>query len=114
MLVHVQNEDTHENRRGLLRRLLAEQIGASLTGALGSEYSLTHVWRGQKREVDVVFGNVRDTRTLPDAALIATDGRWKLVIDFPFDDAGHPPSDDVWRLVQLKQDGRESDTSVCD
>ena len=110
VLVHVQNEDTHENRRGLLRRLLAEQIGASLTGALGSEYSLTHVWRGQKREVDVVFGNVRDTRTLPDAALIATDGRWKLVIDFPFDDAGHPPSDDVWRLVQLKQDGRESDT----
>lgn len=110
VLVHVQNEDTHENRRGLLRKLLAEQIGASLTGALGSEYSLTHVWRGQKREVDVVFGNVRDARALPDAALIATGGRWKLVVDFPFDDAGHPPSDDVLRLVQLKQDGLESDT----
>ena len=110
VLVHVQNEDTHENRRGLLRKLLAEQIGASLTGALGSEYSLTHVWRGQKREVDVVFGNVRDTRALPDAALTAIDGRWKLVVDFPFDDAGHPPSDDVLRLVQLKQDGLESDT----
>lgn len=110
ILVHVQNEDTHENRRGLLRRLLAEQIGASLTGALGSEYSLTHVWRGQKREVDVVFGNVRDARALPDAALMATDGRWKLVVDFPFDDAGNPPSDDVLRLVQLKQDRLESDT----
>lgn len=110
VLVHVQNEDTHENRRGLLRKLLAEQIGASLTGALGSEYSLTYVWRGQKREVDVVFGNVRDARALPDAALIATGGRWKLVVDFPFDDAGHPPSDDVLRLVQLKQDGVESDT----
>ncbi|MGE3657125.1 MAG: DUF6079 family protein [Mycolicibacterium sp.] len=110
VLVHVQNEDTHENRRGLLRRLLAEQVGASLTGVLGSEYSLTHVWRGQKREVDVVFGNVRDARALPDSALLATDGRWKLVVDFPFDDAGHPPSDDVLRLVQLKQDGLESDT----
>ncbi|WP_156664862.1 DUF6079 family protein [Mycobacterium sp. 852002-51057_SCH5723018] len=110
VLVHVQNEDTHENRRGLLRRLLAEQIGASLTGALGSEYSLTHVWRGQKRAVDVVFGNVRDARALPDAALIATGGRWKLVVDFPFDDAGNPPSDDLLRLVQLKQDGLESDT----
>lgn len=110
VLVHVQNEDTHENRRGLLRRLLAEQIGASLTGALGSEYSLTHVWRGQKREVDVVFGNVRDARALPDAALTAIDGRWKLVVDFPFDDAGHPPSDDVLRLVQLKHDGLETDT----
>lgn len=110
VLVHVQNEDTHENRRGLLRRVLATQLGASLTGALGSEYSLTHVWRGQKREVDVVFGNVRDARAIPDTALTATDGRWKLVVDFPFDDAGHPPSDDVLRLVQLKQDGLESDT----
>lgn len=110
VLVHVQNEDTHENRRGLLRQLLAQQIGASPTGALGSEYSLTHVWRGQKREVDVVFGNVRDARALPEAALTATDGRWKLVVDFPFDDDGHPPSDDVLRLVQLKQDRLQSDT----
>lgn len=110
VLVHVQNEDTHENRRGLLRRLIAQHIGASLTGTLGSEYSLTHVWRGQKREVDVVFGNVRDSRAIPDTALTATDGRWKLVVDFPFDDAGHPPSDDVLRLVQLKQDRLESDT----
>ena len=110
VLVHVQNEDTYENRRALLRRLLAEQIGATLTGALGSEYSLTHVWRGQKREVDVVFGNVRDTRALPDSALTASDGRWKFVVDFPFDDAGHPPSDDVLRLVQLKQDRVETDT----
>ncbi|KQU28756.1 DUF6079 family protein [Rhodococcus sp. Leaf233] len=110
VLVHVQNEDTHENRRSLLRRLLADQIGASLTGTLGSEYLLTHVWRGQKREVDVVFGNVRDARALPDVALTASGDRWKLVIDFPFDDSGHPPSDDVLRLLQLKQDGLESDT----
>lgn len=110
VLVHVQNEDTRENRRSLLRKLLAEQIGATLTGALGSEYSLAHVWRGQKRDVDVVFGNVRDARALPDAALVATDGRWKLVVDFPFDEDGHPPSDDVLRLIQLKQDGLESDT----
>ncbi|TMS54788.1 DUF6079 family protein [Mycobacterium sp. DBP42] len=110
VLVHVQNEDTHENRRSLLRRLLAEQIGAAPTGTLGSEYSLSHVWRGQKREVDVVFGNVRDARALPDSALTSTGGRWKLVIDFPFDDTGHPPSDDLLRLVQLKLDGLESDT----
>jgi hypothetical protein len=110
VLVPVQNEDTHENRRGLLRKLLAEQIGASLTGALGSEFSLTHVWRGQKREVDVVFGNVRDARALPDSVLTAADGRWKLVLDFPFDDAGNSPSDDVLRLNELKRDGLETDT----
>lgn len=110
ILVHVQNEDTHENRRALLRRLLAEQVGASPTGVLGSEYALTHVWRGQKREVDVVFGNVRDVRALPDMAFVSNEGRWKLVVDFPFDDANHPPSDDVLRLAQLKQDGFEAHT----
>lgn len=110
VLAHVQNEDTHENRRSLLRRLIAEHIGATPSGTLGSDYSLTHVWRGQKRAVDVVFGNVRDQRSLPDAALLASDGRWKLVVDFPFDDAGHPPSDDVLRLNELKRQRVESDT----
>ena len=53
---------------------------------VGSEYTLDHVWRGQKRAVDVVFGNIRDTAALPIEALTAADGRWKLVVDFPFDD----------------------------
>ncbi|TCC18664.1 DUF6079 family protein [Kribbella sindirgiensis] len=110
VLVHVQTEDTHENRRGLLRRLLADQIGASATGALGSDYVVSHVWRGQKCEADVVFGNVRDERALPVETLTASEGRWKLVVDFPFDDAGHPPADDFLRLVQLKQDGMTTDT----
>ncbi|WGT47974.1 hypothetical protein [Tessaracoccus lacteus] len=111
VLAGVQTEDTHENRRRTLRGLLAEQLGATSSGALTSaDYSLSHVWRGQKRDVDVVFGNVRDVRAMPDQALLAADGRWKLVVDFPFDDEGNPPADDVVRLVGLREDRRESDT----
>jgi uncharacterized protein DUF6079 len=110
VLVHVQTEDTAPNRRRLIRGLLAEQIGAEVTGTIGSDYSLSHVWRGQKRDVDVVFGNVRDTAGLPPEALRAADGRWRLVVDFPFDDEGRPPADDVERLRQVRENGLPTDT----
>jgi len=110
VLVHVQTEDTSANRRRLLRTLLVEQIGAVAAGAIGSDFSLSHVWRGQKREIDVVFGNVRDKSALPLESLQAANDRWRLVIDFPFDDEGHPPADDVERIRQLREDGVTSDT----
>lgn len=110
VLVHVQTEDTPPNRRSLIRKLLVEQIGATATGAIGSDYALSHVWRGQKRDVDVVFGNVRDAERLPSEALQSADGRWRLVVDFPFDDEEHPPADDVERLRQLRESGITTDT----
>lgn len=113
ILVHVDTEDTPANRRRLLRDLLVSQLGASATGAIGSEYAMTHVWRGQKRDVDVVFGNVRDPQTMPNSALQADGGRWKLVVDYPFDDdAQHGPSDDLVRIQDLKHDKFVSDTLV--
>ncbi|MFE6507644.1 DUF6079 family protein [Nocardioides sp. NPDC057767] len=110
VLVHVQMEDNAPNRRRLIRELLVEQIGAVRTGAIGSEYSLTHVWRGQKRDVDVIFGNIRDRQTMPESALQAIDGRWRLIIDYPFDEADHRPTDDVERLRQLREGGLDTDS----
>lgn len=113
ILVHVDTEDTQANRRRLIRDLLVDQMGATVTGAIGSEYTLTHVWRGQKRDVDVVFGNLRDPQSMPKSLLEADLGRWKLVIDYPFDDdVQHGPSDDLVRIQDLKYDKFVSDTVV--
>ncbi|WP_394255774.1 hypothetical protein [Pseudoclavibacter helvolus] len=113
ILVHVDAEDTQANRRRLIRDLLVAQVGAVATGAIGSEYSLSHVWRGQKHDVDVVFGNLRDPQTMPNSLLQADDGRWKLVVDYPFDDdAQHGPSDDLVRIQDLKHDKFVTDTVV--
>lgn len=113
ILVHVDTEDTQANRRRLIRDLLVTQMGAAITGAIGSEYTVTHVWRGQKRDVDVVFGNLRDSQTMPNSLLQADLGRWKLVVDYPFDDdAQHGPSDDLVRIQDLKHDKFVSDTVV--
>ncbi|MGF0227382.1 hypothetical protein ACQR3Q_16650 [Dietzia natronolimnaea] len=113
ILVHVDTEDTQANRRRLIRDLLIVQVGAVATGAIGSEYALSHVWRGQKRDVDVVFGNLRDPQTMPTSLLQADGGRWKLVVDYPFDDnAQHGPSDDLVRIQDLKHDKIVSDTVI--
>lgn len=106
----VDGEDRDDNRRTLLRRMLAEQIGAAETGRLGGTgYELDHVWRGQRRTVDVAFGNIRDTSSVRVETLRASDGRWRLVIDFPFDD-GHAPTDDVERLHREKLEGLDTET----
>jgi hypothetical protein len=110
ILVHVDTEDTAANRRRLIRDLLVAEVGATQTQAIGSEYSLSHVWRGQKRAVDVVFGNIRDPQSLSNDALRSEGGRWRLVVDYPFDDDNRQPADDVERLRQLKEDGFSSDT----
>lgn len=113
ILAHVTQEDSHPNRRRLIRDTLVAEIGAVATGSYAGEYTLDHVWRGQKRTVDVAFGNVRDRAAMPVEALKTSDGRWKLVVDYPFDDEeGRGPSDDAARIYDLKQDGVVSDTVI--
>lgn len=113
ILAHVAQEDSHANRRKLIRDTLVAEIGAVATGSYAGEYALDHVWCGQKRNVDVVFGNVRDKAAMPVETLKASDSRWKLVVDYPFDDEeGRGPSDDAARIYDLKQDGVVSDTII--
>jgi hypothetical protein len=78
--------------RELIARALGNTIGADLHG------TMEHIWRGSTRHIDVVFGNVRDTGDIADHALTADGSRPKLVIDFPFDQAGRSPDDDLERL----------------
>ena len=114
ILAHVAQEDSHPNRRKLIRDTLVAEIGAALvTGSYAGEYTLDHVWRGQKRTVDVVFGNVRDRGEVPVERLKASDSRWKLVVDYPFDDEdGRGPNDDAARVYDLRADGVVTDTLI--
>jgi hypothetical protein len=88
------------DRLGDRRRALRELIDAMLEHKLGSDLTTTYklVWRGTERAVDITFGNIRDTVEVPDIALRAGGGRPKVVIDFPFDEGGHSPEEDLERL----------------
>src|SRR5690606_19015544 len=67
--------------------------------------------RGVTRTVELVFGNIRDADSLSDSAFSAT-GNWKVVIDFPFDEEGHSPLEDLERVQALQATGNAWRT-VC-
>lgn len=107
----VRAEDTLPNRRKLVRQLLLDELGVSQSGGLTADLLHTHTWRGSKRRVDLVFGNLRDQGSLSDQALTARLGHWKVAVDFPFDESPeHGPNDDVVRLFQSREAGLITET----
>ncbi len=101
-------EDNDGRRRELIKELVRDALGvrggADLSGAI------THpvIWRGSRREVDLMFGNVRDASWLPQDHFLARPGTWRFIIDFPFDQPGHYGAEDHSRLDQLMAGGLRS------
>jgi len=106
ILERVRGEDNRGNRAKKVRELLFAAM------EIADDDELFHTravpFKGTRRTLDVVFGNVRE---LPDDAFDAGE-RWKLVLDFPFDDEGYTPADDVARLEELRR-LREPTRTVC-
>jgi hypothetical protein len=103
---NAKGEDNEGRRRELLKNLVREGLGvgdgeADLTGAVQHPV----VWRGSRRTVDLVFGNVRDASWLSDDHFRARPGTWRIVIDFPFDEPGHSAVDDLARLDRIRESG---------
>ncbi|TCJ33271.1 phage resistance protein [Parafrankia sp. BMG5.11] len=99
------------NRRALVRRLLGEELGVTVTDdAYGDRLDL--VWRGSRRSAEVVFGSLRGSELRDDQLEPADPESWRLVIDYPFDDAGRPPVDARARVERLRGGGTPHRT-VC-
>lgn len=107
----VRTEDSADNRQQLIRSLVAAELHLPESGLL-RERQLTHTWRGQKRTVSVLFGNVRDAGSVSDADLVEPPaGQWRLVIDFPYDpEPARSPNDDIARLDKLRASGANATT----
>lgn len=106
-------EDNDGRRRELIRDLVRDALGIadSVAGMYGA---IAHpvIWRGSRREVDIVFGNVRDTSWLTDDHFRARSGTWRVVIDHPFDMPGHSGAEDHARVDQMIETGLRSSTIV--
>ncbi|MEZ6036550.1 MAG: phage resistance protein [Planctomycetota bacterium] len=100
-----QSVDNVGNRKTKIREILFGEMGIELEDALWSEYRLA--WRGTRRTVQVVYGNVRE---LPAESLRASGSDWRIVIDYPFDE-GHTPDEDLQRIEAFRQ--RENTKTVC-
>src|SRR5690606_18831162 len=106
VLDRVRGEDNAGRRRVLIRRLVHEALGVP-TGQedLGGAVTRTVIWRGSRREVDIVFGNVRDPGSLPEQAFENRPGTWRVVIDYPVDEEGFTSADEVNRIDRLLTQG---------
>lgn len=110
LLDAVADEDKAGVRRVWLRDRLWEAAGVR-DGQFVAEKEI--VWRGTRRIAEFVFGNVRDRADLPDEQFApATAGHVRFVVDYPFDDGDHYPSDDFHRVEELRKDGVTAPTLV--
>jgi hypothetical protein len=99
--------DNRGNRIRLLRQMVFDQL--KIEGEDEFDQYRTFEWRGTKRSCVVLFKNIRE---LPDASLENESERWKLIIDFPFED-GHSPRDDLSRLDLFKASFPDGAKTLC-
>ena len=110
---NAKGEDNEGRRRELLKDLVREAIGITERDPdVFGAYAHPVVWRGSRRSVDVVFGNVREAGWLTEDHFRARPGSWRFVIDYPFDEAGHSAAEDLERVDRLAEGGLKSRTIV--
>jgi hypothetical protein len=111
ILAKAESVDNFGVRRQVVKRLVYDELGIAASGGLlPDEHEI--LWRGTRRHVEIVFGNVRDEAELDSDQLVATGTQWKVVLDYPFDSPGHAPNEDLERLERWRSE-RRSTRTVC-
>jgi Family of unknown function (DUF6079) len=106
---NAKGEDNEGRRRELLKDLVRDALGITTRDPdVFGVYAHPVIWRGSRRSVDVVFGNVRDAGWLTEDHFRARPGTWRFVIDYPFDEAGHSAAEDLERVDRLAEGGLRS------
>ena len=108
---NARGEDNEGRRRELIKDLVREALGVSARDPdVFGVYEHPVIWRGSRRSVDLVFGNVRDAGWLTEDHFRARPGTWRVVVDYPFDDPGHSSAEDLSRVDRLIEGGLKSRT----
>lgn len=106
-------EDNEGRRRQLIHRMVADELHIDLDNPqLTGCYTRTLTWRGTPREIDIIFGNVRDASYIPDQVFEARPHTWRFIIDHPFDEAGHSSAEDHNRADQLLARDTDQNTII--
>ncbi|MBZ5495689.1 MAG: phage resistance protein [Acidobacteriia bacterium] len=108
IIEQARREDNYGNRIRRVRQMLYEQLQIQGEGEFEQYRQL--VWRNTSRNFTVLFRNIRE---LHDNSLENTGESWKLIIDFPFDEAGHGPRDDLSLLQSFRDSHRQGAKTLC-
>jgi hypothetical protein len=97
-------------RRRLVRDLVWAELNLKDEGTFDTRTTVT--WRGTARTVEVLVGNVSDPDRMPAMQFQADPGTIRMIMDYPFDEGGWFPADDVRRVHELKGQLGDQDTIV--
>ena len=100
ILRKVINVDDDAARRRLIKALLWEEFGVTDKGEFVTTCPV--IWRGTDRVAELVFGNVRDPELADSQFEPEVPSAIRVVIDYPFDEGNHYPSDDRHRVQTLQ------------
>ncbi|MBM0255988.1 hypothetical protein [Micromonospora sp. 4G55] len=110
VLATAKHYDNEGARKHIVQRLLWQQLGVPWSDSFFAEAGLS--WRGSRRVIELVYGNVRDANDIRDEAFHPNDpAGWRMIIDYPFDDGSHGPADDRQRVQDLIS--RTTSRTVC-
>ena len=100
--------DSHGYRIQKVRRLVYESLGLDESqGWLPQTYEMQ--WRGSRRKCEILIRNVREMNP---EEFRNSEGLWRVVIDWPFDEPRHTPLDDLAQVRNFKTKGEPADTIV--
>ena len=109
IIKQAEREDNQGNRVRRVRQMLFEQLGVEAEGEF--EHFHDFLWKNTKRSCSVLFRNIRE---LNDPSFEnGADDPWKLVIDYPFDEPGHGPRDDLSKLQTFKETHPGGAKTLC-
>ncbi|MBM4023160.1 MAG: hypothetical protein FJ284_13160 [Planctomycetes bacterium] len=100
--------DTFGERVRRVRRIVYERAGIEGEDLL--EQTLAIDWKNTPRQATVLFKNIRE---LPDSSLDNTDDDWRLILDYPFDEPGHSPQEDLVKLTTFQSSHRDGARTIC-
>jgi hypothetical protein len=99
ILQQARDADNAGARQRIVRDILFESLGLDPKGDWGQDDQIE--WRGTIRKGHVRFGNVR--RMTPEMLRCAEKEEWRLVLDYPFDEAGFGPNDDLAAIERERE-----------
>lgn len=105
LLRRAESADNRGTRIKKIRELFLTTLDLEISDQL--ERQVTLPWRGSQRELQLIFANIRE---LADESFKPFAENWKLIVDWPFDDEGHTPEEDVDRLAKFRESHGDTKT----
>jgi hypothetical protein len=104
ILANAVSQDSTGNRQAEVRQMITDGVGLADIGSHLLPPELGINWRGSRRSVEILFGNVREHSA---ETLRGREGIWRILVDFPFDpEPQHGPQDDVANINGFLDNGQ--------